>query len=266
VQIVRRHPLASYGVVTFALSWACWLPLAIGRVVVRTGGWPSHAPGLAGPALAALALTGIAGGRAGLAQLARGLVRWRIGLGPALLVASPVALFAITTLITGRPVAWSALGEMNGFPAGSPIALWVLLVVVNGLGEEIGWRGYAFPELRRSHGLIAAALLLTPVWAAWHGPLFLVLESYRGLGAPDVVGFVLGLASGAIVLGWLYERSGRSLLAVASWHATFNLFTGTRAAHGAVAAVESTAVMVLAAALIALELRKWRQHQAAAIA
>jgi hypothetical protein len=39
-------------------------------------------------------------------------------------------------------------------------------------------------------------------------PSFAVLETYRGMGPGELLGFVIGIASGAIVLGWLYEKSG----------------------------------------------------------
>jgi hypothetical protein len=40
------------------LTWAWWLPLAVaGRTVTQGDGWPTHFPGLLGPALAALLVT-----------------------------------------------------------------------------------------------------------------------------------------------------------------------------------------------------------------
>jgi len=255
VRLILKHPLAAYYALAFGLSWACWLPLVVERAVVRPGAWPSHVPGLLGPAVAALAVTAVVAGRGGLARLAPSFVRWRMGLVPWLVVTSPVVLFAATLLVTGQRPAWSDLGTMNGFPVGSPIALWILLTLVDGYGEEIGWRGFAFAHLRQRHGVAAASLMVAPLWALWHLPTFALLESYRGFGAGSLVGFTIGIASGALVLGWLYERSGRSLLAVALWHATYNLFSGTAAARGAVAAVETTAVILLAVALIGAELR-----------
>jgi hypothetical protein len=65
VQAIRRHRLAAYYAGALALTWAAWAPLVLGRIVVRPGGWPSHAPGLLGPALAALFVTAVADGRDG---------------------------------------------------------------------------------------------------------------------------------------------------------------------------------------------------------
>jgi hypothetical protein len=54
----------------------------------------------------------------------------------------------------------------------------LVFVVVNGLGEETGWRGYALPLPRRRHGTLAASLLIVPIWAGWHLPLLFLLQSY----------------------------------------------------------------------------------------
>jgi len=261
---LARHPVAAYGALALAITWGCWLPLAVAGLVVRPGLWPSHAPGLLGPALAAVIVTAILIGRRGLRELGRSLLRWRIGLGSWLVVLSPLALFAVVSAATGRLPAWSDLGEMNGFPRVPPPLLWSILVVVNGFGEEVGWRGFAFSRFRERHGWLAASLLVAPLWAVWHVPSFFVLETYRGFGAGELVGFSVGILCGAVTFGWLYERSRRSLLAVAVWHATFNLFTATKAARGPLAAVETTAVIVLALALVAHELWRGRHELRAA--
>ena len=46
----------------------------------------------------------------------------------------------------------------------------VVEVLFFGFGEETGWRGFAWPRLRRRHGLLAAAAILTAPWALWHLP------------------------------------------------------------------------------------------------
>lgn len=56
--LVARRPIAAYLVLACAASWAWWLPMALTGSVARPGvGWPTHLPGLLGPALAAVAVT-----------------------------------------------------------------------------------------------------------------------------------------------------------------------------------------------------------------
>jgi hypothetical protein len=81
----------------------------------------------------------------------------------------------------------------------------------------------------------------------------MIVDGYRDFTPATLVGFVIGLASGAIVLGWLYNRTG-SVLAVAVWHATYNLGSATVAAHGLLAAVTTTAVILAAVGLVTADL------------
>jgi hypothetical protein len=52
----------------------------------------------------------------------------------------------------------------------------------------------------------------------WHLPQFAVIGTYRDFGPVGYLGMFLGLTCGAIVLTWLYNRSGGSILLVIVWH------------------------------------------------
>jgi membrane protease YdiL (CAAX protease family) len=267
---LRRHPLAGFFVLAFLLSWSWWVPLAVSGARVRAGSAsPSHFPGLVGPALAALIVTAAGKGAAGVRDLFRRMVRWPAE--PATLAAttSPLLMLAVTlagSALAGRAPRLADLGTMSGLPAMSPIALWLVLTLWNGLGEEAGWRGFALPLLQERFGPLRGTLLLTAAWAAWHVPVFFALESYGSIGLAIVPGFVLGLAAGAVVLTWLYNRTGGSVLAVAVWHGSFNLATGTRAAQGVLAAAVSTVVMIWGVELVVREVRAQRRREPSVLA
>jgi membrane protease YdiL (CAAX protease family) len=159
-----------------------------------------------------------------------------------------VALVAMA--ISGDVPSLGDFGRMAGLPQWGVLFVWAMFVIVNGLGEETGWRGFVYPTLRRKHGWLATSLLVTPIWAAWHLPLFFLLQTYRDLGPVGVPGFLIGLTCGSIVLGWLYESTGGSVLLAAVWHGTYNVTAATAGAHGTVAAVVSMGVMVGALALV----------------
>jgi uncharacterized protein len=61
----------------YALSWAWWLPLALGdRLVERGDGWSTHIPGLLGPMLAAAIVLSWTEGGAGLRSWLSATTRW----------------------------------------------------------------------------------------------------------------------------------------------------------------------------------------------
>lgn len=109
-----------------------------------------------------------------------------------------------------------------------PIALyWAANLLFYGYGEEIGWRGFLQTELQRRHSALTAAGAVAAVWAAWHLPLFGITPTYRAMPAVGFVGFAVSILIGALVLGWLYLRSGGSILVVAVFHAVFDIATNT---------------------------------------
>ena len=116
-------------------------------------------------------------------------------------VGTPLALlglaFAVLAIGPGTPVL-AAFGRTAGLPEWGVLFVWAAFVV-GGIGEETGWRGYALPLLRRQHGLLKSSLLLVPIWAGWHLPLFFLLKSYRDLGPVAVPGFLIALACGSII-------------------------------------------------------------------
>src|SRR5947209_14460351 len=91
-RLISGHPLMAYFVIAFVGSWASLLPIVLSRGVNGLGLLPYTLPDsvfyiagilftFAGPALASLVVTAIISGRAGVRQLLRRCVQWRVGIG-----------------------------------------------------------------------------------------------------------------------------------------------------------------------------------------
>jgi len=89
---------------------------------------------------------------------------------------------------------------------------------IRGLGEELGWRGLMYREIRRP--FYWRALIIGGVWGAWYAPL--VAQGFRYPGAP-VAGMLMCVAwcllAGAIAIE-VRERSG-SVIPAAILYGTF---------------------------------------------
>jgi membrane protease YdiL (CAAX protease family) len=184
---------------------------------------------------------------------------WLFALSPLIVLAGVLLIDVVTgqavpaardfAVFSGLPASWGVLGVATA------------IFLVNGFGEETGWRGHALPALQRRTSPLRATIILSVLWAGWHAPMFAVVTTFQAFTAPILVGWFLGLFCGAVVLTWLYNRSGGSILLVAIWHSSYNLISGTDAAQGLLAAISTTLVIALAAALIGLELRATRKAQ-----
>lgn len=84
-------------------------------------------------------------GWSGAKRLLSGLVRWRVGLGwYAFVLLFVPALGVLGAVLGGSETILAA----RGWPALFSLAAVQLLTDPGGLGEELGWRGFALPRLR----------------------------------------------------------------------------------------------------------------------
>lgn len=256
---IVRHPVVAYVLLAWFLSWTYWLSMLVRGQVATPGGAISHFPGLFGPMVAAFVITAIVGGRESVTDLIGRMFRWRVGLRWYLLAGIPFGLFLLGVAVlaaTGAPVpTLDDLASYSGLPMIGLPAVVVAAFAANGLGEEVGWRGFAQPRLEHRMSFLRASVVVAIVWAIWHVPSFPIIEGYRAMGVSIVPIFVFGLGSGAIVLGWLYDRSGGSILMAALFHLGLNMGTATLAGRGLPAALATTGVMIWAALIVVTELR-----------
>ena len=152
----------------------------------------------------------------------------------------------------GRP-ATAEFGGSREFPQFSALGFIAYNIVSFGFGEEVGWRGFAFPRLQSRHSALVATLRLTVGWALWHLPLFFYRPGYTSMGAAGVVGWFFSLLTGAVLLTWLYNESRGSILVVALFHAAVDVaFTSSVSspfvvdATGALITLWGIAVLIIA--------------------
>ena len=103
------------------------------------------------------------------------------------------------------------------------------------LSEELGWRGYALDELQSRWSALRSSLVLGFIWAFWHTPAFLIpgLSQYEmgGVFSWPYISFILSVAMGSVLITWVYNNTGRSILVAGflmhfSQNATFILLGG----------------------------------------
>ena len=84
---------------------------------------------------------------------------------------SPIAFLAVglaVAVATGHPPRAHQFALYAGWPA-LGIAGAALAALLNGLGEETGWRGFLLPALLPRHGARRASLIVAGLWALRNG-------------------------------------------------------------------------------------------------
>ena len=234
---VREHSLLCFFLLTFGLSWAGMLA----AVLLSPGGLATTpeqlqeslgvaiAGMLLGPLVAGLVMTWVVDGRGGFHELRRRLTRWRVGLrwyAFALLVA-PLVMGG--TLLLLSLVSRDFLPRIGTEQNRLPLLLMGLAVGVTvAFCEEIGWTGFAVPRMRQRWGVLGTGLTLGIVWSFWH-----LLQGYYASGVTSheislavwaplwALACLVGqLVAYRVLMVWVYERTGGSLLLTMVMHAS----------------------------------------------
>jgi membrane protease YdiL (CAAX protease family) len=220
-------PLLKFFVITFALTWACFLTVWRLSGGVGTSGPASQAlrllllyVGVFAPSFVAIGLTALAHGAAGVGALLRPLFNWRVGGRWYLLAFGYMAVIKSTVALIHRAVTgtWPQFGHEAWYVI---VVATVLSTAIGGqAGEEIGWRGYALPRLANRVGFPLASVILGLIWACWHLPLFFVPGADK-YGQSFVV-YAVQVTALSVAIAWLYLRTGGSLLLTMLMHSAIN--------------------------------------------
>ena len=232
--LVHRRPLTAFFALAFGLSWLAWIPylLSSDGLDVLPFTFPSLLgtsqllgvlPGAyLGPVTAALVVTALVEGRAGLrawrGRLLRFRVDWRWYAGVALVV--PTAILVTTLVLPAareevRPVSVALLLTY-------PVLL-LLQVVTTALAEEPGWRDFALPRLQDRLGPVPDTIVLGLLWGGWHLPLFFTAwGGWPGISWVQPALFVASCVPLSLVMTWVFNRTGQSVPLVMLLHAGIN--------------------------------------------
>jgi membrane protease YdiL (CAAX protease family) len=147
--------------------------------------------------------------------------QWRIGLGPL-----AWAFFLPVLVLVPAALVHAALGgKLGPSPVSGHLPMaaanLVLILLLGGpLGEEFGWRGYAWPAMRARHSWRTSSLIIGVVWGLWHLPLFFIAGTLQS--RLPVLPFLASTIALSVVFGWLSERSRGSVLPALTLHTAVN--------------------------------------------
>jgi len=240
--LIERHPLLSYFALTFAITWGCFV-LAVGpggisatKEQFTTMPLLAILAALAGPSVSGILLTGLLYGRAGFRDLFARLTRWRVGprwYAVALLTAPLVFTAVLIPLSLISPVFLPGIFASDGKVSFVLIGIVVALIV--GIFEELGWTGFAVPTLLRlRYSVLSTGLIVGVLWGAWHLLGHDIWSSVATSGGFPLAPFVAltglsllvgGLLAFRVLMVWVYERTNGSLLLAILMHASYSAST-----------------------------------------
>ncbi len=108
---------------------------------------------------------------------------------------------------------------------------WTTLLIMFGynlilgpLGEELGWRGFLFNELRKDFNLVKSAIIVGVAWGFWHAPLWLIASDLTGVQLLQyIIYFLISIISVSIIISVFYSLNHNLLIPILI-HQLFNYF------------------------------------------
>jgi membrane protease YdiL (CAAX protease family) len=228
---IKRHPVLTYYILTFAISWGGML-WAVG---IGPGGFlatpeqlqaqvPYAVPAMIiGPSVAGILETALLAGRAGLREFGARLLKWRVGVGwyAIALLTTPLTLLALLLALSFLSPEYRPRIVTTDEKA-ALLLMGLAVGLAAGIFEELGWTGFAIPRLRLRYSILWTGLIVGVLWSAWH---FLVNFWASGIttGAISLAHFLplwlLGMFVGQltayrVLMVWVYDRTGSGFVAM----------------------------------------------------
>jgi len=224
--IIRKYPALS-------LLFLAMIFGAAPLVAINAGLLPKAADqlGAFSASLAGIILAAIEGRKGGVRELLGRFLIWRVGLrwwAFAVLfgVIPVVAALYLFNFLGGPAVDWSGLEPLSSF-----VPSLIILTILAGLGEELGWRGFAMPRLQSRYNALVSSLIIGFLWGLWHIPLFLTEGTIQsdwlaqaGLIAP--IGYIVFNMAWSIQYTWVFNNTKGSVLLSAVIHGAVNAWNG----------------------------------------
>ena len=176
----------------------------------------------------AFLVTAATSGKAGMRDLLSRSLRWRVGARWYL-----IALFGLlaATVLVGS--VFLGLAPLEALAEKCPLFFTLFLpevlfpFVFIQIFEEAGWTGFMQNTLQERRGPLLASILVAPAFVLQHLSI-LLMDAEASMGSLVVVGVLTIVAVFfRIVVMWLYNGSGRSVLVVALFHSAYNSAWGT---------------------------------------
>ena len=223
-----RHPVLAFMLISLGVGFLAAAVPPIIQSEILPFGLPLHGVVMSlGAGFAAFLVTAALSGRAGVADLGRRSVRWRVGVRWYLiaLLSVPVGATLISLVIYG-PRALAA--PSGGWPQAlaEVAAVFLLQLVLFQLAEETGFTGFLQHHWRDRYHPLKLTLYVALMWALWHMPDHFAVEGWglqQLLSAPVVFAIELvSLFFARAIFVWFYNRTGSRVLLVAIFHASFD--------------------------------------------
>ena len=220
---IESHPVTTYSALVFAILGVL-IVVGPGGILDTREQVETMLPPLASlavPSVAAILLTGLLYGRAGLRKLRSRMLRWRVGARwyAVALLTAPLSMMAALLALSLLSPEFLPRISISAFV----LVLELIFFGAFALGFELGWTGFAVHRMRLRYGVLGTGLIVGVLVGAWDFLVELTWDSGTSPGAfsldlsdpllPAFLWAVAVLPVYRVLMVWLYDRTESLLLA-----------------------------------------------------
>lgn len=208
---------------TFTYAWLLWLPFVLsGFGVIQLSNNVANLMAIAvmlgafGPLIAAVILIVRKNGWSGVKYFF--IAAFNLRVKPIYYVLA-FLLPVLITAVAHYLVNFTAIDILpaNLFPENIAVPIvalifpyFIFILIAGGGQEEFGWRGYAQEPMQQRFGILGGSIILGIIWGMWHLPLWFMPG--EGHAYYSFFAFWLYTVSTSVIIGWLYNASGKKLI------------------------------------------------------
>lgn len=213
---MRRHTLAAFALVAFGWTYiwdALFFAFELWTVV------PVSLPRVWGPAIAAIVV--IWASEIPLRTWLRQRLTWRVP-PRYLLVALGFPVFITNVQPFVKAVGGGTVVYDPPAPLYGMLAFIIVIMVLFGGTEELGWRGIAQPRLQQRLSVFSSGLVIGVAWWSWHLPLFFTGNPNYSFQVVPLLTYTLFILGASVVLAAFVNITEGRVLPVMLMHASVN--------------------------------------------
>jgi membrane protease YdiL (CAAX protease family) len=161
-------------------------------------------------------------------------------------------LIAFAAFIAGNLFGMNIVLD-NAAQTGGSLMPVILIIIVGGIGEEIGWRSFLQTTLEKKYSVLVSSIIVGIMWGLWH------IDRWN-FGLPFMSIMVLQTVSFSIIMALILKDTSNNIIVAAALHASFNtgfqIFFGARFTETKILLLIG-AVMLVTAVVIVIINRKY---------
>ncbi|MDR0603516.1 MAG: CPBP family intramembrane metalloprotease [Bacteroidales bacterium] len=145
----------------------------------------------------------------------------------------------------------------NAAQIGGSLIPLILIIIVGGIGEEIGWRSFLKTTLEKKYPVLVSSIIVGIMWGLWH------IDRWN-LGIIFMLVMILRTVSSSIVMALILKDTNNNIIISTAFHGSsnigFQIFLGTRFRETKIMLLTAVTMLVIAIVMVIIN-RKYYLNQ-----